>query len=808
MSPLLKDIHYAVRRLLSTPLVTGAVVLSLALAIGANSAIFGAINSLLLRPFPFESPERLVRLYGTHAERGWLNLSLSYPNFIDFRDQSQTLDDVAAYYVQGQTLTGIDRPQRVAVVEVTSNLFGVLGLRPTLGRGFAPGEDAPGANDRVVILTYPTWQTRFGGDPDILGRTLRLNGVEHTVIGVLPRRVTFPTDEIALWTPLRQDATTWSRNRGGLRVVGRLAEGAGLGEASAEIDAIAARLAEDYPRSNADVGARLVSLPVDRYGPDLRLTMYALMGAVALMLLIACINVANLLLSRAAARHREIAVRAALGAGRARVARLLLSESLILALAGGGLGLIAAVSGMALLRGAAPADVPRIDQIQLDPIVMAFTGLIAVLTGLLFGLMPALQAARADISTSLREGGRGGTAGASRQRIQRALVVAQVALVLVVLTGTGLMTRSLASLLSVDPGFSSEGRFALTVSLTPEYDSWEKVAAYRESALERLEALPGVTSVGAVLDLPLNSRNNLWDFLIEGRAANENDQRLITGANIASPGYFQTMGIPLLQGRTFEASDREDATPVVVVSAAMARRFWPGEDVLGRRIALPWSSPTARAWRTIVGVVGDVRHADLREEGRPEMYLPFAQVTWPRQMTFVGRADGDPGATLQAARNALWGVDDDQAVFEVTTVENVVVDALGTSRSVAWLLGIFSAVALLLASVGVFGLVANSVAQRRQELGIRAALGAANDRLFAMMLAQGMRPVVLGLVAGISAALYLSRLVADLLFEIEPLDPVTFVLAPAVLVAVSLLAVWVPARRAARLDPVETLRAE
>jgi putative ABC transport system permease protein len=809
LGELLQDVRYGLRRSLSTPLVTAAVVVSLALAIGANSAIFGAIHALLLRPFPFESPERLVRLYGTHAERGWQDLSLSYPNFVDYRDDSQTLEDVAAYDVKGYTLTGIDRPERVAVLEVTSNLLSVLGLRPALGRGFVAGEDSPNSGDRVVLLTYSMWQSRFGGAPDVVGRTLRLNGVAHTVVGVLPRRVTFPTDDIVLWTPLRHDESTWNRYSGGLAVIGRLAPGVSLGEASAEIETIAARLTAEYPRANAEFGARLIGLAEDRYGPDLRLTMYALMAAVALLLLIACINVANLLLARAVTRRREIAVRAALGAGRARVVALLLSESLVLALVGGGLGLIAAVGGMELLRGAAPQNVPRIDQIRLDPLITGFTGLVALATGLLFGLVPALQAARTDISTSLREGDRGGSAGVRGQRAQRVLVVAQVALVLVVLTGTGLMARSLLSLLSVDPGFESEGRTALTVSLTPEYDSWQKAATYREAALERLRALPGVISAGAVRDLPLKSENNLWDISIEGRPTEDSGERLITGANIASPGYFRTLGIPLLQGRTFDEGDRAGAPLVTVVSAAMADQYWPGEDALGKRIALPWNrSSGSPAWRTIVGVVGDVRHTGLREAGRPEMYLPFAQVTWPRRMTFVLRATGDLGATVPAARSALWSVDDDQAVYGATTLEDVVVDALGTSRSVAWLLGIFGAVALLLASVGVFGLVANAVAQRRRELGIRAALGAASDRLFAMILAQGMRPVAVGLVIGLAAAFYLSRLIATLLFAIEPLDPVTFLTAPSVLVAVALLAIWWPARRAARLDPLETLRAE
>lgn len=810
MSELIRDLRYGLRRLISTPLITGAVVLSLALAIGANSAIFGAINALLLRPFPFEAPERLVRLYGTHQERGWDDLSLSYPNFVDFRDDSRTLEDAAAYDVQGYTLTGVDRPERVSVLEVTSNLLSVLGLRPALGRGLVPGEDSPDSGDRVALLTHATWQGRFGGDPDVLGSTLRLNGVAHTVVGVLPRSVTFPTDDIVLWTPLRHDETTWNRYSGGLAVIGRLAHDVSLEQASAEIATIAARLADQYPRANAEVGARLVGLAEDRYGPELRLTMYALMAAVSLLLLIACINVANLLLARAMTRHRELAVRSALGAGRARVVRLLLCESLVLALVGGALGLIAAMVGMDLFRGAAPENVPRIDQIRLDPVVTGFTGLVAVLTGILFGLVPGLQAARTDISTTLREGGRSRTAGAGSQRTQRLLIVAQVTLVLVVLTGAGLMSRSLVALLAVDPGFEPEGRFALTVSLTPEYDGSEKVEAYRESALERLRAVPGVTSAGVVLDLPLNSSNNLWDFMIEGRPADDAGRRTITGANIAGPGYFQTMGIPLLRGRTFDEGDRAAEPLVAVVSAAMAERFWPGEDALGKRIALPWgySSADGPPWRTIVGVVGDVRHTGLREAGRPEMYLPFAQVAWPRRMTFVVRAAGDVGASLAAARAALRSVDENQAVFGVASLEDIVVEALGTARSMAWLLGIFGAVALLLASVGVFGLVANAVARRRRELGIRAALGAAGDRLFGMVLAQGLRPVALGLILGIVAALYLSRLLADLLFEVEPLDPATLVVAPAVLLAVALLAVWLPARRVTEVDPVESLRAD
>ncbi len=808
MSTLVQDFRFAVRRLFATPGVTLAVLLSLSLAIGANGALVGALRSTLFAPLPYHSPDRMVFISATFPERGGGSYSNSYPNYLDFLSVP-SLDDAVAHQGVSFTLSGAFEPERVVGLATTANLFQVLAVDPVLGRAFVEGEDGAGGA-RVAVLSHGIWEERFHASRDALGKTLTLDGEPYTIVGIMPRGFFYPTEETQVWTTLLRDETNWNRFSGGLQVVGRIASGADLEAVREQTGAVAGRIASDYPGTWLEGMSTLVrTVPETIYGEELELRLYALWGAVGLLLFIACINTANLLLARGTSRRREVAVRAALGAGRRRIASLFLAESIALGIMSGLLGVAVAWAGMRLLRWATLAEVARAGDLELDPWIMLFTVTLGTLSGLLFGGYPALRASRPGIARAIQEGGRGRTESAGGRRSQRVLVGAQVALTLVVLVGAGLMMRTMQRLDQVDPGFRTEGVLAFSLYLTAEYDESGTISAFQDQVLTRLQGLPGVASAGAVQTLPLGGVVNEWTFWIE-EDPEPGAVRHSTGANVASPGYFRTMGIPLKAGRYFRAQDRAAQGPVVVVSEAMARDTWPGQDPLGKRLALPGETRAGEpTWRRVVGVVGDVRHRGLRDEARGEMYLPFAQMTFPtRRLNFVLGTAGPAGPLAPAAREAVLATDPAQAVYDVMTLEDRIDQGLESTAGLTWLLGFFGLSALLLSSLGIFGVVSYSVSQRRHEMGIRVALGAERRELTAMVVRQGLVPVGTGiLLGGLVAGLSVGML-ADLLYGVEPLDPATFLTVPALLLAVALVAVYPPARRAVGGEPLETLSSD
>ncbi|MFP4624881.1 MAG: ABC transporter permease [Gemmatimonadota bacterium] len=798
-----QDLRQAARRLATNPMVALPALLSLALAVGANGAMFGVVKRLLLDPLPYAGSQELVRIWASYPQFGEGRYSMSYPNYADLAGATG-LEGLAAYEVRSYTMLADGRPERVGAVTATGSLFGVLGVEPALGRVFGPEEARPGG-DRVVVLSHRLWLNRMGGG-DVVGRTVSLDGEPYTVAGVMPEGFTFPLESGELWVPLHEDASTWHRARGGLSAVGRLAPDVDVRQLNAQLEVVSARILEDHPQSH-EWTAVSATLPDVEYGSDLRLMLYTLLGAVVLLLLIASINISNLLLARSTGRRQEVAVRAALGAGRARVVRLFLLESLLLGAAGGVLGLLVAHAGIGVLRQVAPPGVARSDGLALDPAVMAATLVVALLAGLLFGLLPALNALRTGPAAALRASGRGRTVGTAGRRTQRALVAAQVALVLMVLTAAGLMLRTAGALRAVDPGFDAGSALTGSVLLTSDYERTDQVTAFNDRVLERLRAEPGVEAAGAVFTLPVAGENNTVSIGVE-------DSRHATGfdnqvaINLATPGYFAALGIPVVDGRAFDATDRHGAMPAVIVSDALARRFWPDEPAVGKRLALSGESRDSAAWRTVVGVVGSTRHTGLRAEPRAEFYLPWTQdQSGLGAITFVVRA-ADPAARAGTLRDAVAAADPGQAVFAVRTMDEIVATETATTRGLALLLALFGGVALVLAAVGVFGVVSYTVATRRHEMGIRAALGAAHGRILRLVIAQGLAPVAVGIALGLLVASGTTTVLENLLYDVEPLDTLTFATVPVLLLAVALAAVWIPARRAARLEPIEALRLE
>jgi putative ABC transport system permease protein len=803
MSDLMQDLRYARRQLRAQPAFSFFVVATLAIGIGANTTMFSAGSALLLRPLPWDGSERMVRLFGAYEGRGdeW---SVSLPNAEDWKARSRFFDDVAWY--QGTSVTTAEggAPERLTGVRSSADLLPLLGARPVLGRLFQTEETNPDA-ERVVVLSHATWQNRFGGDADVLGRSIMLSGRPHTVVGVLPAGFAFPSPQTQVYLPMRATSSTWNRANGGLQVLARLRRGVTREQAQVDLDGISAQLAQEYPQSNGDLSAAMRPLRDVLYGGgDTRRMLYLLIGGVGFVLLIACVNVANLLLARATAREREIAVRASIGAGRRRVLRQLLTESLSFAVLGGLAGTALAWWATRALAGLVPetSQLPR--AFELDATVLLLTALLVLLTGVLFGLAPALHASRVDLTTLL--GGRSGTASRRRGRRRNLLVVAEVALASVLLVGAGLMLRSLASLLGNDPGFRAENLLTLRVGFDARYDTPASVLAFQQQALDQLAALPGVTAVGAVDFMPLGGTNNFNDFDIEGEEGNRN-----AGSLIATPGYIEAMGIPLLRGRTLTPQDVREAPGVVVISQGMAERYWPDADPIGRRILLGYEGGDAPYWRTIVGIVGDVRHGGLDNDPRAEFYTPFAQLAWaPNGVTFTVRTAVDP-RTLQApAREAVRRADPNLAVFDMRTMERTMRDtgAAFTARLMAGGLTLFAAVALLLAALGLYGVISYNVMQRRYEIGVRGALGARPGDALLLVLRQGLLLVAAGLALGAVAALALGRIISGALYGVKPGDPATFAGVAVVLLLVAVAATLVPAVRAARIDPLTALRAE
>ena len=803
METLWQDIKYGARMLVKNPGFTVVAVLTMALGIGANSAIFSVINTVLLRPLPYEDSERLM-LFTEWAEE-IPNMSFSVANFKDVRDQNSTFESVVAFRSNNYVLTGEGDPERLSGRQVTAGMFSTLRLRPVLGRPFTAEEDKPGA-ERVVLLGEGFWTRRFGRDPNVLGKHLALNGESYTVIGVLPSSMHGTWRQTDIFTSLLRLEDQIGESRGnhpGIYVIGRRKDGVVEAQARAEIIGIAKRLSEQYPSSNARQSMTAESLHRVVVG-DLRPALLVLLGAVAFVLLICCVNVANLLLGRGAARQREIAVRAALGAGRGRLIRQLLTESILLALVGGALGLLIAYIGVRGLLAATPRNVPLIEQVRIDGMVLGFNGLISLLTGLLFGLVPAWQVSRADLHGTLKEGSRG-SAGSAQHRMRNVLVVAEIALSMILLAGAGLMLRSFFRVLAADPGFNPEGVLTANVSVPQtKYNEPAKVRMFIDQVIDKAKALPGVQYAGSTLPL-LGG----WQtaFSVEGRPEPPPGQLPSTDINRVSPDYFRAMGVRLLSGRFFSEQDHGDALLVCIIDETFAKTFWPGENPIGRKIKLGGSrNPEARPLE-IVGVVAHVKNYGVDQTSRVETYLPYKQSPFA-SFTLLVRTTGDPGALTSAVRQAVRSTDPEVPIFNVRTMESLVSDSVAQRRLAAVLLSVFAGLALVLAAVGIYGVMSYAVTQRTQEIGIRMALGAKHADIVKMVVRQGMVLAVIGVVVGLGLALGLAQLIERLLFQVSASDPPTFSVVPLILAAVALLACYIPARRATRVDPMIALRYE
>jgi putative ABC transport system permease protein len=803
MTSLWQDVRYGVRVLVRVPVFTAVAILTLALGIGANTAIFSVVNAVLLRPLPFADPDRLVMLWETSQATGEDQVPVAPADYFDWQAASQRFERLAAFHPWSFNLTSGGEPERISGAVATANLFELLGKKPALGRGFRLEEDRPGG-PAVVVLGHGLWQRRFGADPGVLGRKLVLDDVPYAVVGVMPAGFEMP-DKAEIWKPLGRAPESADREFQFLRVIGRLRPGVSLSEARAETSAIASRLARDYPKTNLDRGINAVPLAEQVFG-EVRPKLLVLIGGVALMLVAACFNVANLLLARAVGRREETAVRQALGASRGRLVRQFLTESLLLAFLGGIAALLVAYWGVWFLTTFGPEKVPRLREASVDATVLGFTLATTLLVGLVFGLIPAIHGSQFDPARMLRP-------RRSRGRLLGTLVSVQIAIALMLLVGAVLLGRSFVLLASVPPGFDPENLLTLQISLpAAKYAEAHQTAAFTEQVLERIEALPGVVAAGTTVSLPIGSGMNVdQTFTIEGEPVAAAEEGRTALLRPVSPGYFEALRMPVVSGRAFTAADRDGAPPVVVINETMARRYWPGRDPLGRRLVvgveLGGVGRLDETSREIVGIVGDVKHEGLASETLPELYLPNAQGTW-RFVILAVRAESDPAALTRQVLQAVWQVDKTLPVARVRTMAEIVSESVGQPRFYALLLSLFAVVSLVLAAVGIYGVVSYSVSQRTHEIGIRMALGARRMDVLRMVLREGLLLASLGILAGVLLSMGLSRFLASLLFGVGATDPATFVAVCAALAAVALLSSYLPARRATRADPMAVLRLE
>jgi putative ABC transport system permease protein len=812
MTTLLQDLRYGIRMLLRSPGFTIVAVIALTLGIGADTAIFSVVNAVLLRPLPYDESERLVFL----SERSAVleGMSIAYPNFLDWREQNNAFESIGVYRRQSYNLTGSSEPERLVAGQVSAELFTVLRVSAARGRVFSNDEDQPGATP-VVVLSHGLWQRRLGGDPEIIGQTLTLDGRSFTVIGIMPAGFLFPA-RAELWTPVGQLAKDpgWESrgNHPGLYAMARLNPGVTVEQARDDMEIVAANLEKQYPDSNT--GNRAAITPaLENVVRGIRTALLVLLSAVGFVLLIACANVANLLLARATNRQKEMAIRAALGASRMRIVRQLLTESMLLSFASGALGLLLAQLGVKLIIAVSPNSIPRSAEIGLDPRVLTFTIAVSVLTGVIFGLAPALQASKPDLNETLKDAGRGSTGG--RRILRSGLVVAEVALTMVLLIGAGLMIRSFYRLQRVDPGFAPDNLLTFSVSLPQrKYPEGQQRINFYQQLLQNLSGVPGVQSAGMATGLPLG--NNGWQsgFWIEGRPPPPQGQEPLTEVAFASPGYFDTMKMTLLRGRSFTEQDVQPPAPpdpqrpaftrptVTIIDEEFARRYWPDGDPVGQQITF-WGGKV-----TVVGIVRRVKMEGLStDSNRVQSYYPYAQNP-AGSMSIVLRTASDPSSLADVARQQVLAIDPDQPIYAVQTMGQIWTDSIAPDRLYLMLLGTFAAVALVLAGVGIYGVMAYSVTQRTHEIGIRMALGARQSDVLGMVVRQGLKLTAAGLVIGLGGAWLATRAMASLLFEVSATDPLTFGVISIVLAAVALAACFVPARRATKVDPMIALRYE
>jgi predicted permease len=809
MKGVMKDIRYSLRVLLRNPAFTVTALLTLALGIGFNTAIFSVVDSVLLRPLPLKDPDRVVSVWEHSLRAGIDRNEMAPANYFDLRNQNQVFEGVGAFGEVSLNLTGAGEPERLDGRLVSANVFGLLGVKPALGRTFAPEEDQPG-RERVVVLSDGLWRRRFNSDPTIVGRNITLNAEPYTVVGVMPPDFFFPEREGELWTPwAMQPEEASGRGDHYVRVMARLKPGITMQQANAEVGAIAARLSNEYPRTNEGLGFLVSSFHEDYVG-NLRTPILILFAAVALVLLIACANVANLLLAQATSRRREIAIRTALGASRFAIIRQLLVQSLLLASGGGVLGVFGAVWGVQWLSRLAPESLSKLQSVSVDARVFVFTLGVTLLTALVFGAVPAFHASRSKPGETLSEVGRDGGGGISGRYVRRVLVVAEVALAVVLLVGAGLLIRSFQRLRQVDPGFRSDNLLTMRMVLpNSKYAKPEQKRAFYDEVLRRVDELPGVESAGMITFLPLSFSGMNFAFSIEGRATPGDMNLPLAVYRVVSPDYFRSMGIPLQRGRFFDSRDTAEAPPAIVVNRRMAEHFWPGEDPSGKRLKIgPVDSPNP--WATVAGVVGDVRQSGFYGDQNFEIYVPYAQerrgFVAPRDL--VVRTTGDPASLAGAVRQAVWAVDKDQPISNVKTMDQALAASVSRERFQTLLLALFATLALVLACVGLYGVISYAVVQRTHEIGVRMALGAQASDVLRLVINQGMLLTLIGLVIGIAGAFAVTRVMTEMLYGITATDPLTFAGVPLVLGVIALLACYIPARRATKVDPLIALRYE
>jgi putative ABC transport system permease protein len=811
MTGMAQDFRYALRQLRKSPGFTLVAVLTLALGIGANTTIFSVMNATILKPLSFPDPDRLVLVWQTFGKAPDDYNIVSAPNYWDFQRQNHVFEGMAIFDSAGRgynlSASGASRePEQVSGLRVSASFFSVLGVQPFLGRTFLPEEEV-GGKDHEVVLSYGLWQRRYGADRALVGKTIKVDGQDFTVVGVMPREFhwEFWSGHRQLWVPVGYTEGDKGRSSNSFISFARLKPGVTVAQARAEMAGLGSRLSQQYPSDDADMSATVV--PMSKFGTEgLRTTVVALLAAVGFVLLIACVNIANLLLARGAARQKEFALRQALGAAGSRIARQLLTESLLLALLGGTCGLVLAVWSTTFLPTIVPADVfniplRQIDTIPVDRWVLAFTLAVSCLTGILFGLIPALSALRGSVSEPLKEGGRGSTAGRSN-RLRHALVASEVALALVVLSGAGLMIESMSRLLGVDPGFNPKNVLVMGMSLPQEdlYNGPPGHPLFCRDLDEHVSAIPGIVAVGAVGHLPLRGDAGR-SFAVEGKPDPGQGHRPGAHYSVACPSYFKALGVPVLAGREFTHQDTVRAPDVVIVNQTMAQKFWPQENPVGKRIR------QGDSWLTVVGVVGDVRHWGLDNGSAPQFFRPYTQAAWP-VMSVVVRTSSSPTSFVPAIKKAMGEVEPDRPVSEFETMQNIVQDSLGSRRFPTLLLSAFALLALLLAAVGIIGVVSYSVVQRTREIGIRMALGACAADVLTLMVGGSMTWVAVGVGIGIAGSLGLTRLLGTLLYDVKPSNPTVLGTVSLLLTGIGLLASYLPARRAAKVDPMIALRYE
>jgi len=814
-----QDLRYGVRMLLKNPGFTAVAVVTLALGIGANTAIFSVVNAVLLRPLPYPQPEQLALI--EERARNMTSMSVAYLNFLDYREQTQACARMAAFRWRGLDLTGAshsEEPERLDGYEVSAGFFETLGISPAYGRTIRPEEDRDGAQP-VVVIGHDLWARRFNSDPNLVGGSLTLNGVGYTVIGVMPAGFRFPA--IAqLWTPLGLNARSMM-DRGShqeLTALARLKPGVHIEQARADLETIASRLEMQYKTSNEGVGVNVNLLTEEAVG-YVRPTLRMLFGAVGFVLLIACANVANLLLARGAARRKELAVRVALGAGRSRLIRQLLTESALMAGLGGALGaalafwMVGWLKTSALLSGA----LPRAEGISIDARALTFTLLVSLLAGILFGLIPALQASRADVHEALKESWSDARGGFSRGRIRGLLVVAEIALAVVVVIGGGLMLQSFVHLMRIDPGFKPDDALVMDLALPPaRYPAGESQTAFYQQLIERIEGLPGVQSAGLASPLPFSGASSQSRAIQDG-APFARENTVLSDYHTVSPDYFQAMGIRLIRGRSFTERDTASSPLAIVVDEMTAQRFWPNQDPIGKRMAFELimreGGPPLPRWREVVGVVGHVKHYGLTAESRQQIYVSYLQAPHYYQgvlpqMSLILRAAADHQSLVSAARSAVLALDRNLPVYDIRTMDQVLSNSVSRMRLSMWLMGAFAAIGLFLAASGIFGVVSYTVTQRAHEIGVRRALGARARDVLRLVVGQGMKLALVGVALGLAASFGLTRLMSNLLFGVGATDPLTFGVIALLLLCVALVACWIPARRATKVDPLVALRHE